>query len=100
MALTLEPSYNLETVMRVRFRLPSGTPEPTTFPTLHPFWTLCHGMDGYELMAYVTGTEQLLTLWPDAEDVVIDEMRLNSYTYTETYPRPSWFTIQRNGEVV
>lgn len=64
---------------------------PIAWPFMHPYW-LTELVDTHaQLMAYVESSDELLTFWPEATELVIMDENLTRYEFTDDYPVPDWW---------
>ena len=83
-------------MIRVRFKTDPNDPRPVKYPPPHPWW--CSGFqgEGYSayciVVAYADSEEQILEYWPDAEGLDVMNTDLDTYTFTDRFPCPEWFS--------
>ena len=81
-------------MIRVRFKVAALDHRPVNWPIKHPYWKTGYtstddGAEASVLVAYADDEEELLTNWPDAEDVeVLSEH--DHYSFSSRFPKPSW----------
>lgn len=76
-------------MLRVRFKVLNPDYRPIKWPIPHPYW--CTGYDFYDaaiLVAYADSVEQILELWPDAENIITEEV--DAYSFSNRFPKPDW----------
>lgn len=78
-------------MLRVRFLSAAGDYRPVKWPYPHPYWCTGHNGDNTTavLVAYADDEDQILEYWPEAEGLEVEEVE--SYVFTDRFPRPSWF---------
>tara|TARA_R100001129_G_scaffold151506_1_gene113776 strand:+ start:296 stop:544 length:249 start_codon:yes stop_codon:yes gene_type:complete len=76
-------------VLRVRFRANQEDYRPVKWPIKYPYW--CTGEDETHsiLVAYVESLDELYTLWPEAEDLDVEER--DKLTFTDRFTKPDWY---------
>ena len=64
---------------------------PLVWPIKYPYW--CTGEVGeyFTLVAYIDSFKDLYKQWPEAEN--IDSEIVNEITFTDRFPRPSWYNV-------
>lgn len=76
-------------MIRARFRANPEDYRPIEWPVKHPYWCTGYG-EGYSIVvAYADDEAEIKRLWPEATN--IDAEQVNEYTFTDRFPRPSWF---------
>ena len=80
-------------MIRARFKVPAKDPRPVSWPIPHPYWVTGQefGTQHWWLVAYADSVEQIMQLWPDAQDIDSDEAA--QYVFTSRFPRPDWMFI-------
>jgi hypothetical protein len=78
-------------MIRARFKLPSDEVRPTEWPIRYPYWRTGYYGDGITVVAYVESVTELLRLWPEAEDVNVEE-GATPPLFTIRFPKPAWYT--------
>lgn len=77
--------------LRCRFKANEHDYRPIVFPPPGPFWCTGYGDDFSIVVAYVKTIEQVTEFWPEASD--IDSEECDEITYTDRFPRPSWYCL-------
>ena len=71
-----------------RFKANEDDYRPVNWPVKHPYWCTGQG-DGYSIVvAYADDVDEILTNWPEAEDIEADEA--DEYLFTSRFPKPDW----------
>ena len=80
-------------MIRVRFVVDNEDPRPVIFPIKHPYW-----VTGYEgesgaaiLVAYADDQDEILQNWTDAEKIDVLNEDVESYSFSDRFPKPEWF---------
>jgi len=82
-------------MLRVRFKANYDDPRPITWPVAYPFWISGSG-DGYStVISYADSEDYIIEHWPEARDLDVEEV--DSYVFTDRFPKPEWFTQQPDG---
>lgn len=61
---------------------------PVSWPIKHPYWWAGMSGDRYVVVAYADSEEQILELWPEAENLDYEEC--DDYTFTSIFSKPRW----------
>lgn len=81
---------------RARFKTRSEDPRPVKWPIKYPYWISGMGSDdmgNYDIViAYVDDEQQLLDLWPEAED--IDMEPDDKPSFSSRFPKPDWYEVE------
>lgn len=79
-------------MLRVRFSTIAGDWRPINWPIKHPYWKTGEDAEGETaiLVAYADDLDYIYRYWPEAEDVVGEEV--DGYVFTDRFPKPEWFT--------
>jgi len=64
---------------------------PIAWPFMHPYWLTELASDYAQLMAYTESSDELLTFWPEATDMVIMDENVTRYEFTDANPVPDWW---------
>ena len=80
-------------MLRVRFEVDEEDYRPVKWPIKHPYWCSGYSDTHNILVAYVDDLDQLLELWPDAENVDIMEED-TEYSFTDRFPKPDWLKLE------
>lgn len=76
-------------MIRARFKANFPDYRPVNWPVKHPYWCSGYG-DGFSVVvAYADNEEEILSNWPESED--IDFEHVDGYRFTERFPKPDWF---------
>lgn len=75
---------------RARFRVIGDDCRPMAWPIRHPYWVTGYGDDHGVLIAYVDDEKELLSLWPDAEQIELGDP-VTEYQFGDRFPMPAWF---------
>lgn len=79
-------------MIRARFHANEDDPRPIPWPIKYPYWVSGYG-EGYAvIVAYADDETEILTNWPEATE--IDSEVVDSYHFTERFPKPDWFEVQ------
>lgn len=80
-------------MIRARFYTSAEDYRPVVWPIKHPYWCTGYSGDGEKatIVAYADSVEQLLEWWPDAARVNVLDEGLDTYEFSERFPRPDWF---------
>jgi hypothetical protein len=79
-------------MIRARFYANGNDYRPVKWPIKHPYW--CSGSTFEDpmrsiIVAYADSIEEILELWPEAEN--IDAEEAEDYEFTDRFPKPEWF---------
>jgi hypothetical protein len=75
-------------MIRVRFKTDSEDYRPVNWPIKHPYWCTGSG-DGYSiLVAYADDEAEILSNWPEALDIDVDDVDV--YEFSSRFPKPDW----------
>jgi hypothetical protein len=77
-------------MIRARFTVDVGDYRPVVWPVKHPYWCTGYGSHGPVLVAYADNEGEILTNWPEAEN--IESEPVSEYMFNSRFPRPDWFT--------
>ena len=61
-------------MLRVRFRANPDDPRPVVWPIKYPYWITGQGEHFSVVVAYVDDLEELRRLWPEAEQLDVEEL--------------------------
>lgn len=76
-------------MIRARFQANESDPRPVNWPIKHPYWVTGYG-DGYAIVvAYADNEAEILSNWPDAVDINIEQS--DDYVFTSRFAKPSWW---------
>ena len=79
-------------MIRARFQTNKTDYRPIKWPVKHPYW--CTGSGGYSVVvAYADSEDELLTNWPEAEN--IESKETDHYFFSNRFPKPEWFKKQQ-----
>ena len=77
--------------LRHRFHANTDDPRPMVFPPPGPCW--CSGYAGDEshsiVVAYLPPDVNLLTYWPEADEISTEQYQ--HIIYTDRFQRPAWW---------
>lgn len=83
-------------MLRTRFRANAKDPRPIKWPVKHPYWVTGFSLgsgedrDAYSIVvSYADNEDYILGLWPEATH--LDSVEVDSYTFTDRFPKPDWF---------
>lgn len=77
-------------MLRVRFHIDIDDPRPITFPTKHPYWMSGKADGRYVMISYADKEEDILQLWPEAEN--LESTEAEQYMFNDRFPKPDWFS--------
>ena len=79
-------------MIRARFKADAEDYRPIKWPPPGPYW--CTGyagdMSSAVVVAYADSEDQIREYWPEATD--IESEPRDSYTFTDRFPQPQWWT--------
>ena len=78
-------------MLRVRFHANPDDYRPVKWPVKYPFWCTGYGENYSVVVAYVDSVDELMELWPEASNLDIEERE--SITFTDRFPKPSWYNV-------
>lgn len=82
-------------LMCARFRIYGTDHRPEVWPVKHPYWIEKVGetADGEFIVirSYAKDIDEVLEMWPNAEDIEVITSELDRYEYTGKFPKPIWF---------
>lgn len=62
---------------------------PVKWPIKHPYWCTGYDVDDNAIIvAYADNEDEILELWPEAEN--IDSEDASDYVFTGRFPKPDW----------
>ena len=76
-------------LFRIRFHANPDDYRPVKWPVKYPFWCSGYGENFSVVIAYVDSVDELMELWPEASNLDIEERE--SITFTDRFPKPSWY---------
>jgi hypothetical protein len=80
-------------MIRVRFYVNLEDPRPLNSPK-HPYWitgSLGIDTDITIIVSYADNLDELKQNWPEAEHIDILEDGVESYSFSDRFPKPRWF---------
>lgn len=77
------------TWLRCRFHANADDYRPMSFPPPGPYWCSGYGDDYSVIVAYVKSEDQITEYWPEANNIDVEECE--SITFSDRFPKPSWF---------
>lgn len=77
-------------MLRVRFHANPDDYRPIHWPVKHPYWCSGSGDDYSVVISYADDVDYILTNWPEATNMDVEEV--TDYTFTSRFPKPEWFT--------
>jgi hypothetical protein len=75
--------------IRYRFHTDQNDYRPVKWPAVGPYWCTGYAADSAVVVAYLPKDANLKEFWPDASR--IDEEPRAELTFTERFPKPSWW---------
>lgn len=82
-------------LMCARFRVYSTDHRPEVWPIKHPYWIekVGENSDGeyVVLRSYAKDIDEIMEMWPNAEDIEVITSELEKYEYSGKFPKPVWF---------
>lgn len=62
---------------------------PLRWPIQYPYWCTGENDRFFILVAYANDMDELMTLWPEASDVDIEEV--DKIFFSDRFPKPDWY---------
>lgn len=84
-------------MIRARFQVAADDYRPVNWPVKHPYWCSGSGGDYWIVISYADNVEEILQNWPEATEIETEEAK--DYTFTDRFPRPTWFRDRLRIEV-
>lgn len=81
-------------MLRCRFMANGEDYRPIKWPVKHPYWCSGYGDDYSIVISYADDEDYILEHWPEAED--IESTECTEYTFTDRFPKPTWFVEATN----
>ena len=75
---------------RIRFRANEEDYRSINWPVKHPYWCSGYGDEYAVVISYADDEQYILDNWPEATHLEVEEC--DSYTFTDRFPKPEWFT--------
>lgn len=79
-------------MLRVRFKANAEDYRPVTWPIKHPYWCTGYSGDNSIIVAYADSEDEILELWPEAQELDVTEV--SQYLFTDRFPKPDWFELE------
>ncbi len=79
-------------MIRARFKANESDYRPVVWPVKHPYWCSGYSESNSIVIAYADNKSEILTNWPEAEEIDIEEVQ--EYCFTDRFPKPDWFSSQ------
>jgi hypothetical protein len=77
-------------VIRARFHANKKDWRPINWPIKHPAWCTGYGEKYSIVVAYADDEAEIKRNWPEAKNIESEEV--GEYSFSERFPRPTWFT--------
>jgi hypothetical protein len=77
-------------MIRARFYTDLDDFRPVEWPIKHPYWSTGYNSTNSIVVAYADDLAEVLRLWPDAEDIGVEEV--TEYVFNSRFPKPEWLS--------
>lgn len=76
---------------RARFHANESDFRSINWPVKYPYWCSGYGENYSIVIAYVESEEEILTNWPEANNIDLEEV--DKIVFTSRFKKPDWFNI-------
>jgi len=77
-------------LLRIRFKANEDDYRSVNWPVKYPYWCSGCGNDHSIVITYADSVDYVMTNWPEASDLQIDEV--DKITFSDRFPKPDWYT--------
>lgn len=78
-------------IYRARFHANENDFRSINWPVKYPYWCSGYGDDYSVVVAYVESEEEIITNWPEANNIDVEEV--DKIIFTSRFKKPDWFNI-------